>query len=98
MTAATGPGERTRQAWSRTALATVVLVGVGARLAVDRAGVAAVAVGCAVAAAGGFAVLARRRAVQLAEPVPPPLPAGVVLAVALAVVVVDVAGVVLLLT
>ena len=96
--AATGPGERTRQAWTRTSLASALLVGVGLRLAIDRGPLAVVVVLCAGVAATAFAVLAQRRAHQLVLVVPPPLPGSTVLAVAAAVVVVDLAGLVLLLT
>jgi uncharacterized membrane protein YidH (DUF202 family) len=92
------PAERTRQAWTRTSLASLVLVGIGLRLAVDRGPLAIVVVLAAAVAATGFAVLAQRRAHQLLLPVPPQLPASAVLAVVAAVVVVDLAGLVLLLT
>jgi len=96
----TGPvqGERTRQAWVRTSLATLAMAGVGLRLAVDRGAVAIVATAAALLAAVGFAAAGQRRAVMLDQPVPPPLPRRVVLVVTAAVVAVDVAGVALVLT
>lgn len=97
MTAAV-PAERTRQAWTRTSLASLVLVGIGLRLAVDRGLLAILVVLCAAVAATAFEVLAQRRARQLVLPVPPQLPASTVLAVAVSVAVVDLAGLVLLLT
>lgn len=89
-------GERTRQAWTRTSLATLALVLVGLRLAVDRGALAIGVAIVAMLAAGAFALLGRHRAAQLLEPEPPPLPGSVVLAVTAAVVAVDVAGLVLL--
>ena len=90
--------ERTRQAWTRTSLAALVLALLGLRLAVDRGVVAIVAVVLALAAATAFAAFAQRRAEQLSAAAPPPLPGLVVLLVAASVAVADVAGLVLLLT
>jgi uncharacterized membrane protein YidH (DUF202 family) len=90
-------GERTRQAWTRTSLATLGIVGVGLRLALDRGAAAIVVTSVALLAAAGFGALARVRAVELGQASPPPLRRRVVLGVTAAVVVADVAGLVLLL-
>lgn len=91
-------GERTRQAWTRTSLAALAMVGVGLRLALDRGAVAIVVTSAALVAVAGFAVIGRRRASELGHAPPPPLRRRVVLAVTATVVAADVAGVALVLT
>ncbi|HET7722957.1 MAG TPA: DUF202 domain-containing protein [Acidimicrobiales bacterium] len=88
--------ERTDLAWRRTGLATIGLALVGLRLLADGSPAHVAAGAVAAAAAAGFAVLARwRSSVLQASEVPPPLPRGAVAGVAAAVVLMDVAGIVL---
>lgn len=96
--AATGQGERTRQAWTRTTLSALGIVVVGFRLALDRSAVTAAAIGgLSLLAAAAFGLLGQRRMHELLAPEPAPLRGSTVLAIALAVVVVDVVGATLIL-
>ncbi|HET6663496.1 MAG TPA: DUF202 domain-containing protein [Acidimicrobiales bacterium] len=88
--------ERTDLAWRRTGLATIGLALAGLRLLADGSPAHVVAGAAAAVAAAGFAVLARWRSqVLLASEIPPPLPRSAVAGVAAAVVLMDIAGVVL---
>jgi hypothetical protein len=88
--------ERTDLAWRRTGLATVGLTLAGLRLLADGSPAHVAAGVVAAAAAVAFAALARwRTSVLRSSEIPPPLPRAAVAGVAGAVVLLDVAGVVL---